>query len=121
MHKAWLLLVERVVRVEDQPLRDVQDEVQRWADRYWNGEYWPPLANLARLVEETGEVARVVNQIHGPKRIKSDEVTADLELEFGDLVFVLAALANSLNVELQAGFDAAMEKYRVRDEEGPAS
>jgi NTP pyrophosphatase (non-canonical NTP hydrolase) len=115
------LLVERAAKVEDQPLRNVQDEVQRWADSYWDGQYWPPLANLARLTEEVGEVARVVNQVHGPKRIKASEVAADLKLEFGDLVFVLTALANSLGVDLQAGFDEALEKYRVRDETGPAS
>lgn len=102
-------------------MRDVQDEVQRWAERYWDGAYWPPLANLARLTEEAGELARAVNQIHGPKRVKAEEVAADLEEEFGDLLFVVTALANSLQVDLQAAFDGALEKYRVRDEEGPAA
>lgn len=107
--------------MEGQPLRVVQAEIQSWAERYWDGEYWPPLANLARLIEETGELARAVNQIHGPKRVKDEEVAANLEEEFGDLLFVLSALANSLQVDLQTAFDGALEKYRVRDEEGPAS
>ena len=100
------------------PLEDLQAQIQDWADRYWQGTYWPPLANLARLTEETGEVARAVNQIYGPKNIKDSETAAELQEELGDLLFVLLCLANSTGVDLQAGFDGALEKYRVRDEDG---
>lgn len=100
----------------DQPLHALQAEVQGWADRYWQGEYWPPLANLARLTEESGEVARAVNQIYGPKKIKTGEAAAELQDELGDLLFVLLCLANSAGADLQSGFDGALEKYRVRDE-----
>ena len=100
----------------NRPLEELQAEIQGWADRYWQGEYWPPLANLARLTEEAGEVARAVNQMYGPKKIKSGEATAQLQEELGDLLFVLLCLANSANIDLQAGFDGALEKYRVRDE-----
>lgn len=101
----------------DRPLEALQTEIQNWADRYWKGTYWPPLANLARLTEEAGEVARAVNQQFGPKRIKADEEQTALQTEMGDLLFALLCLANSVNADLQAGFDAALEKYRVRDEE----
>ncbi|MGH9176113.1 MAG: nucleotide pyrophosphohydrolase [Vicinamibacterales bacterium] len=95
----------------------LQQEIQGWADRYWGGEYWPPLANLARLAEEVGEVARAVNQAHGPKRIKPNESAAHLAEEMGDALFVLLCLANSTGVDLQAAFDGTLEKYRTRDEE----
>jgi NTP pyrophosphatase (non-canonical NTP hydrolase) len=98
-------------------LNALQAEIQHWADRYWGGVYWPPHANLARLIEEVGEVARGVNQSHGPKRIKPDEAAASLSAELGDTLFVLLCLANSLGVDLQAAFEATLEKYRVRDEE----
>ncbi len=98
------------------PLTALQAEVESWAGRYWGGEYWPPLANLARLAEEVGEIARAVNQAHGPKRIKADEAAAQLAEELGDALFVLLCLANSTNTDLQAAFDATLEKYRVRDE-----
>src|SRR5687768_15550647 len=102
------------------PIYELQGEVQRWAERYWGGAYWPPHANLARLVEEVGEVARAVNQSHGPKRIKATEAAASLSAELGDTLFVLLCLANSLEVDLQAAFVATLEKYRVRDEEAAA-
>lgn len=98
------------------PLAALQAEVDAWAARYWGGEYWPPLANLARLTEEVGEIARAVNQAHGPKRIKPDEAAAQLAGELGDALFALLCLANSTNVDLQTAFDATLEKYRVRDE-----
>ena len=99
------------------PLTALQEEVEQWAGRYWGGEYWPPLANLARLTEEVGEIARAVNQAHGPKRVKQDEAAAALSEEMGDALFVLLCLANSTDVDLQTSFDATLEKYRVRDEE----
>lgn len=105
----------------DKPATSLQTEIQKWADRYWEGEYWPPLANLARLAEEAGEVARAVNQRYGPKRIKAGESPAELQGELGDLLFVLLCLANSTGVDLQAGFEDALEKYRTRDEEAENS
>ncbi len=101
---------------EDAPLAMLQAEVERWATRYWGGEYWPPLANLARLTEEVGEIARAINQGYGPKRIKSDEAAAQLAGEIGDALFVLCCLANSTGIDLQSAFDATLEKYRGRDE-----
>ncbi|CAN5552374.1 nucleotide pyrophosphohydrolase [soil metagenome] len=102
----------------ERPIEDLQAQIQSWADHYWQGTYWPPLANLARLTEETGEVARAVNQIYGPKNVKGSETAATLQEELGDLLFVLFCLANSTGVDLQPGFDGALEKYRVRDEGG---
>lgn len=99
------------------PLAALQAEVEQWAGQYWGGEYWPPLANLARLTEEVGEIARAVNQAHGPKRIKPNEAAAQLAGELSDALFALLCLANSTGVDLQTAFDATLEKYRMRDEE----
>jgi NTP pyrophosphatase (non-canonical NTP hydrolase) len=101
---------------QPQPARELQREVQRWAERYWDGEYWSPLANLARLTEEAGEVARAINQNYGPKRVKDDETAAALGGELGDLLFVLLCMANSTGVDLHTAFAATLDKYRTRDE-----
>jgi NTP pyrophosphatase (non-canonical NTP hydrolase) len=100
------------------PLSELQARVDAWAARYWGGDYWPPLANLARLTEELGEVARVINQTHGPKRVKATDVQAEAGGELADALFALLCLANSLEIDLQAAWEATLEKYRVRDEEG---
>ncbi len=79
------------------------------------GGYWPPLANLARLMEECGEVARVVNQVHGLKRRKAGEPVPDAAEELGDALYVLLVLANSLGVDLDAALRAVLAKYERRD------
>ncbi len=78
------------------------------------GGYWPPLANLARLFEECGELARVVNLTHGPKLIKPGERQVALEEELGDALYVLLVLANSLNVDVSAALRRALAKAEGR-------
>ncbi len=93
----------------------LQQRVQAWCEAEWGGEYWPPLANLARLTEEVGEVARVVNHHYGYKPKKAGEPSQELGLELADVLFTVIALANSTGVDLEASFDDVMEKYRRRD------
>jgi NTP pyrophosphatase (non-canonical NTP hydrolase) len=102
---------------DPRPLAVLQATIDDWAGRYWDGTYWPPLANLARLMEEVGEIARALNQVHGPKRVKSDEAAAQLAAELADTLFVLLCIANSTGTDLQAAFDATLHKYHTRDEE----
>ena len=78
------------------------------------GGYWPPLANLARLFEECGELARAVNQAHGPKPLKSGEAQAALGDELGDALYVLLVLANSLHVDAEAALTGAIARAEER-------
>lgn len=78
------------------------------------GGYWPPLANLARLFEECGELARVVNQQHGPKLVKAGEATVAAREELGDALYVLLVLANSLHVDAEEALREALDKAARR-------
>ncbi|MFO7172294.1 MAG: nucleotide pyrophosphohydrolase [Bacillota bacterium] len=95
-------------------LRDVQRAVDAWIGQFKEG-YWPPLANLARLVEEVGELSRELNARFGPKTKKPTEADRDLALELGDILFVVAVLANQLGVDLEEAFRRVMAKYETRD------
>lgn len=97
-------------------LRDAQRAVDEWIGQFEAG-YWPPLSNLARLVEEVGELARELNHRHGHKPKKPDEPEQDLALELADILFVLIAIANEQKIDLQSAFEQVLEKYRVRDSE----
>jgi NTP pyrophosphatase (non-canonical NTP hydrolase) len=97
-------------------LGQAQAAVDAWISRFEEG-YWPPLANLARLVEEVGELARELNHRYGAKPKKPDEPDADLALELADILFVLIALANEQGIDLDAAFQQVLEKYHVRDAE----
>jgi NTP pyrophosphatase (non-canonical NTP hydrolase) len=78
------------------------------------GGYWPPLANLARLFEECGELARAVNQAYGPKLRKPGEAAVSASDELGDALYVLLGLANSLDLDAEAALSHALEKVAAR-------
>ena len=95
-------------------IRDAQERVDRWISRFEEG-YWPPLAILARLVEEVGELSREVNHLFGSKPKRDDEAPAELELEIADVLFVVISLANQQGIDLERAFTRVMDKYEERD------
>ena len=95
-------------------IREAQQAVDAWISQFEEG-YWPPLSNLARLVEEVGELARELNHRYGHKPKKPGEPEQDLALELADILFVLIAIANEQRIDLEAAFERVLEKYRVRD------
>ena len=95
-------------------ISEAQHRVDGWISRFEEG-YWPPLANLARLVEEVGELARELNHQFGSKPKRPDEAETDLALELGDVLFVLITLANSQEIDLDAAFERVLTKYEERD------
>lgn len=93
-------------------------EAQRAVDAYigqFKEGYWPPLTNLARLVEEVGELARELNHRYGSKTKKAGEPEQDLALELADIMFVLIAIANEQKIDLQEALQRVLQKYQVRD------
>lgn len=70
---------------------------------------------MARLSEEVGELAREINHYHGEKPKKKTEKPGTIEEEIGDIIFVLACFANSLNIDLSEAFETSIEKIETRD------
>jgi NTP pyrophosphatase (non-canonical NTP hydrolase) len=95
-------------------MEDMQKEVDDYISQFKEG-YFSPLAMLARLSEELGELAREVNHYYGEKPKKDTEKENTVEEEMGDLLFVLICFANSLNINLSDAHDLVMEKFRTRD------
>ena len=91
-----------------------QKEVDEWISQFEEG-YFPPLAMLARVSEEVGELARVLMHRYGGKTPKPGEPAGDVAEEIADAMFVLICLANSLDIDLDEAFARIMEKYRKRD------
>ena len=96
------------------PFEPVQQEVDAWISQFREG-YFPPLAMLARLSEEVGELARALMHQHGGKTPKPGEDAGDIGGEIADAIFVLVCLANSQGIDLDAKWSEMMEKYPVRD------
>lgn len=81
--------------VSDKTMKDLQAEVDEYIGQFKEG-YFSPLAMMARLTEELGELAREVNHYYGEKPKKTTENEKSMEEEMGDVLFVLICLANSL-------------------------
>lgn len=95
-------------------IKEAQERVDAWIARFEEG-YWPPLANLARLTEEVGELARQMNHQFGPKTKKPEEPEQELSLELADVLFVLLVIANEQGIDLDEALERVLEKYRTRD------
>lgn len=78
-------------------------------------EYWEPLAIIARLYEEGGEFARIVNHIYGPKKKKLSEHQQDIEEEMGDIIYTLMCFANAHGIDIDNAIQKSINKTSMRD------
>ena len=96
-------------------IEEAQTKVDNYISQFKEG-YFPPLSNLARLMEEIGELSREINHLHGPKKKKSTENQENkVREELGDIFFTLVVLANQLDVKLDEALKMVIDKYNGRD------
>lgn len=104
------------MKAETLTLRQAQDEVDAWIKtvgvRYFN-----ELTNTAILMEEVGELARLMARTYGEQSFKESDKNRDLGDEMADILWVLICLANQTGVDLTAAFRENMVKKTVRDAE----
>ena len=101
-------------------LADAQGRVDRWISEV-GVRYFSELTNLAQLVEEVGEVARILSRTHGDQSFKDSEKDLDLADELADVLFVLICLANQSGVDLTEAFLRNLEKKTLRDSDRHSS
>jgi NTP pyrophosphatase (non-canonical NTP hydrolase) len=102
--------------MSDRTLRQFQSDIDIWI-RQVGGGYWSPHANLARIAEEVGELARIINHLYGPKPKKASEADQDLGEELADIVFAVMCLASSQGIDLDASLQGVIDKVWERDRE----
>lgn len=95
-------------------LSEIQLEVDDYISQFKEG-YFSPLALMARMTEEVGELAREVNHYYGEKPKKADEAENSVEMELGDILFILSCFANSLQIDLTEAHNKVMHKFATRD------
>ena len=97
-------------------LKEAQSIVDEWINskgvRYFN-----ELTNTALLMEEVGEVARIIARKYGEQSFKKSDEKINLADEFADVLFVLICLANQTGVDLTEAFKKNLEKKNARDGE----
>lgn len=97
-------------------LREAQASVDNWIKTV-GVRYFSELTNLAQLVEEVGELARIISRTYGEQSFKETDKNYSLKDEMADILFVLICLANQTGVDLTEAFDDNLRKKSQRDGE----
>lgn len=93
--------------------KQIDDSVQPYAKPYWE-----PLSQLARVVEEVGEVARILNHTYGDKPKKSDEQHDELADELADIIYGVLCIANREGIDdLGPALQKSIGKLYTRDKD----
>lgn len=95
-------------------LDEAQKEVDAWINTI-GVKYFSELTNVAILMEEVGEFARLMARKYGDQSFKKGESEADIPKEVGDVMFVLICLANQMSIRLEDALQLTLEKNTKRD------
>ena len=77
--------------------------------------YFSELTNLGILMEEVGELARIMSRVYGDQSFKPSDTQEDLADELADILFVVACIANQTGVNLTDAILKNLEKKTQRD------
>lgn len=95
-------------------IEEAQQAVDSWIKttgiRYFN-----ELTNTAILMEEVGEVARIMAREYGEQSYKKSDTEVNLADEMADVLFVLICLANQTGINLTQALEKNMVKKSIRD------
>lgn len=105
---------------EDITLKQVQDLVDQWVKTI-GVRYYSELTNTAILMEEVGEVARLMARLYGDQSFKKSDEDKNLADELADVLFVLTCIANQTGVDLTAALHKNIDKKTRRDSERHAN
>ena len=101
-------------------IKEAQEIVDKWINttgiRYYN-----ELTNTAILMEEVGEVARLMARIYGEQSFKNPDEAHSLGDEMADVLFVLICLANQTGIDLTEALHQNLDKKTKRDKERHAN
>ena len=100
--------------MNDITIKQAQEKVHEWITttgvRYFN-----ELTNLGILMEETGELSRLMVRIYGEQSFKETDKQGSLADEMADVLWVLICLANQTGIDLTEAFEKNMQKKTARD------
>lgn len=95
-------------------IQEAQSSVDTWIKTH-GVRYFSELTNTAILMEEVGEVARIMSRKYGEQSFKESDKEVKLEDELADVLFVLICIANQTGVDLTEAMKKNLEKKTKRD------
>lgn len=97
-------------------IKEAQEKVDKWIKEF-GVRYFDEMTNTVILMEEVGEVARIMSRRFGEQSEKESDKNKDLGDEMADVLFVLICLANQTGIDLETALQKNMEKKSIRDAE----
>ena len=95
-------------------IQAAQDRVDEWIKTV-GVKYFSELTNMGILMEEVGELSRILVRKYGDQSFKNKEEELLLADEMADILFVLICLANQTGIDLTAAFEKNIHKKTPRD------
>lgn len=95
-------------------INQAQEIIDQWIKEY-GIRYFNELTNTAILMEEVGEVARIIARRYGEQSEKESDKNKDLGDELADVLFVLMCLANQTGIDLEEALKKNLQKKTNRD------
>src|ERR1043165_2862651 len=95
-------------------LKEAQKAVDHWIKTV-GVRYFSELTNTAILMEEVGEVARIMSRTYGDQSFKKADLDKNLGDEMADVLFVLICLANQTGIDLTEALQKNLDKKTLRD------
>jgi NTP pyrophosphatase (non-canonical NTP hydrolase) len=95
-------------------IQEAQNKVDHWIKEF-GVRYFNELTNTAMLMEEVGEVARIMARRYGEQSEKETDKDKDLGDEMADVLFVLICLANQTGIDLEDALKKNIAKKTQRD------
>ena len=95
-------------------IKNYQDMVDQWVQTH-GVRYFSEMTNLAILMEEVGEVARLMARTYGEQSYQADAPPQELADELADVMFVLTCLANQTGIDLTNALNRNLDKKTLRD------
>jgi NTP pyrophosphatase (non-canonical NTP hydrolase) len=97
-------------------ITQAQQDIDKWIKTY-GVRYFNELTNTAILMEEVGEVVRIMARRYGEQSEKESDKAILLEDELADVMFVLMCIANQTGINLEEALKKNLEKKTKRDSE----
>ena len=98
----------------DITIKDAQHKIDQWIKTV-GVKYFSELTNLGILMEEVGELSRLMVRIYGEQSFKESDKSKKLSDEMADVLWVLICLANQTGVDLTEALQKNFEKKNLRD------
>ncbi|WP_175574426.1 nucleotide pyrophosphohydrolase [Algoriphagus marinus] len=95
-------------------IAEAQSQVDEWIKTV-GVKYFSELTNMTILMEEVGELARIMSRTYGDQSFKESDKGRDLGDEMADVLWVLICLANQTGVDLTEAMKKNFEKKNIRD------